>query len=191
MFHRKIWVALALTAAVVVTFGWWQEWDFSKTFVVAKKLTDQLQSSDISETASQGTQAAQDFLTEAVDQQKQTALASANKVRRSLTAGARQQAASAIGALEKTIGLEKVNIEPETGSSFIFVATVRVNELAYLMVKNKLDMLSDFLIDWGDNTQTTGILNPNEEKLISHSWQIVGDHTITFDNQEFLIRVIK
>lgn len=181
--YKQIWIALALTATVVMVFGWWKDWDFSKTLSLDNDWKG------ITETASQSKQVAQDFIGSALEEQKQTALSSVDKAKESIITNARQQAATVINTLEKGIGLTK--IDQTVGSSFIFIATVQVNELASFMVKNNTNELSNFTIDWGDGNQTNGTLSPEEEKLISHSWQTVGDHKITSDGQEFLIRVIK
>lgn len=199
MYKKLLW-PLAMTAVVAVTFGWWNDWDFTKAFTTFKDIGSVGENLKITDSAqkavNQSKQKAQGFVDSAIKQQKETAVDTINKTKKSLLSTARQQTANAINSLEKTIGLERVNNQltpeqTEESSSFSFIATVRVNEPASFMIKNHSNKPLKFEINWGDNTQAKGTLQNGKEKLISHSWQIVGDHTITYNNQELLIRVIR
>lgn len=191
--YRIGW-ALALTGVVVVAAGWWFDWDWSRTFTITKDWLDQSFSASkdgktladkFGKRVEQGKITVQEFLNKAVEKQKEAAVLTVSEAKDSLVSQAQTQTAAVLKSLEDGIGLSPVN------SAFLVIIVAKADEDISFLLKNNAEKDSSYHIEWGDGTKIDGLVASSQEKLISHSWSIVGDYIVGFGRKEFLVRVIK
>ena len=206
--YRIGW-ALALTGVVVVAAGWWFDWDWSRTFTITRDWLEQSFSASKNSDGSggggaliskfgkgveQGKEAVEEFLNKAIDKQKEAAISTVFEAKNSLVSQAQQQAVTVLESLEETIGIntnsEDVGLSP-INSAFLVIIVAKADSDVSFLLKNNAERDSSYHIEWGDGKSADGIIASGQEKLISHSWYIVGDYIVVFSKKEFLVRVIK
>lgn len=76
-----------------------------------------------------------------------------------------------------------------TSVSVIMVA--KTNQPYTFLLRNTSDEDTKYEIEWGDGKGSEGLLISQEEELISHTWNAIGDYLVVLGVDKVLVRVIK
>ena len=93
--------------------------------------------------------------------------------------------------VEENLGVasRSLNKNIEVANNLQVTVSVKVLEQANFSIKNINKQDSSYKIDWGDGSQSTGVLRGEEEAIASHAFQWPGSYRVVMPGQEFLVRV--
>lgn len=181
---------LIMTGVSVAAVGWWSDWDFYKLSEIDLK-----SSLGIPGVVGDTRSTVRNVVDDAVVRQKDAALETVEGVRNGIVETFQDQKNKLITSLENNLGVKFSSLMNNENSSSVGVLglsmAVKVDQIVGFILKNNDDEKTEFEIDWGDNEKSSGFLNPNEEKIIEHAWEAVGDHIISFFGEKITIRVVK
>lgn len=197
---HRIMAILIMTGVSVAAVGWWSDWDFSKLIEIDLKSGLGATSKtgiglDIPEVVSNTRSTVRNVVDDAVVRQKDAALETVEGVRSGIVETFQDQKNKLITSLENNLGVKFSSLMDNDNSSAVGVLglfmAVKADQIVGFILKNNDDKKTEFEIDWGDNEKSSGFLNPNEEKIVEHAWEAVGDYTISFLGERITIRVFK